>query len=54
MSNVEIKPINNEVDVLPTTNRICLSLFDVYTTSYYLTESMILEDHKEVGEPNEL
>ena len=41
---------NNEVDVLPTTNRICLSLFDVYTTSYYLTESMTMEKNEEVGE----
>lgn len=41
MSSIEIKPM---------TNRICLSLFDVYTTSYYLTESMTMEKNEEVGE----
>jgi len=41
MSSVTIEPINNAVTV---------SLFDIYTTTYFLTEAMTLEEHKEAGE----
>lgn len=42
-------------------NSVEVSLFDVYTTTYFLTASMMLEEHKqakspaqEEGEPDEL
>lgn len=41
MTSVTIEPINNAVTV---------SLFDVYTTTYFLSESMLLEEHKEAGD----
>lgn len=41
MNSVEIKPIGNMVTV---------SIFDVYTTTYFLSESMLLEEHKEAGD----
>jgi hypothetical protein len=41
MTSVTIEPINNTVTV---------SLFDVYTTTYFLSESMLLEEHKEAGD----
>ena len=44
----------NSIEIQPVSNAVIISLFDVYTTAYFLTESMILEDHKEVGEPNGL
>jgi hypothetical protein len=30
-------------------NSVEISLFDVYTTTYFLSEAMTLEEHKEVG-----
>jgi hypothetical protein len=39
MSTVEIQPIANSVE---------MSLFDVYTTSYFLQPTLILEEHEEV------
>ena len=51
MNSVDIKPMTNSVEVQPVLNIIEVSLFDVYMTSYYLTESMVLE---EVGDVNEL
>ena len=38
-NSVEIQPIENSVEV---------SLFDVFTTSYFLQPTMILEEHEEV------
>ena len=40
-NSVEIKPIANNVDI---------SLFDVYTTSYFLSAMQTLEEHEEVGD----
>ncbi|MDI9466560.1 MAG: hypothetical protein QM343_01615 [Bacillota bacterium] len=40
MNSVEIQPVNNSVTI---------SLFDVYTTTYFLTEAMTLEEPKEAG-----
>lgn len=40
MNSVEIQPVNNSVTI---------SLFDVYTTTYFLTEAMTLEELKEAG-----
>ena len=40
----------NSVEIQPMLNMVTVSLFDVYTTSYYLTESMVLEEHKEAGD----
>jgi hypothetical protein len=39
-NSVEIKPIANNVDI---------SLFDVTTTTYFLSSSMLLNKHKEAG-----
>lgn len=40
----------NSVEMQPMTNSVSVSLFDVYTTSYFLSESMTLEEYREVGE----
>ncbi len=40
----------NSVEIKSVTNAVTLSLFDVYTTTYFLTEAMTLEEHKEAGE----
>ena len=40
----------NSVEMQPMTNSVSVSLFDVYTTSYFLSESMLLEEHKEAGD----
>ncbi len=37
----------NSVEVQPTGNSIAIGLVDVYTTTYFLSESMTLEEHKE-------
>lgn len=39
----------NSVTIEPVINSVTVSLFDVYTTTYFLTEAMTLEEHKEVG-----
>jgi len=44
----------NSVEIRTTANAVTISLFDVYTTVYFLTESMLFEDHKRVGEDDEL
>lgn len=44
----------NSVEIQPTANAVTISLFDVYTTAYFLTEAMTLEEHKEAGDPDEL
>ena len=33
-------------------NSVEISLIDIITTSYFLSEAMTLEEHKEAGEPN--
>ena len=38
-NSVEIQPIGNSVEV---------SLFDVYTTEYFLSAAQILDEHEEV------
>jgi len=40
----------NSIEIQPVSNAVIISLFDVYTTSYYLTESMTMENYEEVGE----
>ncbi len=40
-NSVEIQPIGNSVE---------LSTFDVYTTSYFLQPTLILEEHEEAGD----
>ncbi len=47
-NSVEIQPIGNSVAIQPTVNGVELSTFDVYTTSYFLQPTMILEEHEEV------
>lgn len=37
----------NSVEIQPVVNSASVSLFDVYTTTYFLSESMTLEEHKE-------
>jgi hypothetical protein len=44
----------NRVEIQPVTNSVTISLFDVYTTSYFLTETMILEEHREAVSEDEL
>lgn len=40
----------NSVEIKSVTNAVTVSLFDVYTTTYFLSESMLLEEHKEAGD----
>ncbi len=40
----------NSVEIQPVANAVTVSLFDVYTTTYFLAEAMTLEEHKEAGE----
>lgn len=44
----------NSVEIGPTANYVTISLFDVYTTTYFLTAASTLEEHREAGEPDEL
>ncbi len=39
----------NSVVVNYPINTVVISLFDVYTTTYFLGEAMTLEEHKEAG-----
>ena len=43
----------NSVEIIPIKNGVKLSLFDVYTTEYFLSAAQILEEHEEV-KPDEL
>lgn len=38
----------NSVVIVPTGNSVDVSLFDVTTTTYFLSENMTQEEHKEV------
>ena len=38
----------NSLTIEPVVNAVTVELFDVYTTTYFLSEAMTLEDHKEV------
>jgi len=38
----------NSITLLPFANSLTVSLIDIYTTTYFLSESMTLEEHKEV------
>lgn len=49
MNSVEIQPITNMAEIKPIINTMIVSLFDVYTTTYFLTESVTLEEHEEAG-----
>jgi hypothetical protein len=40
----------NSLTIEPVVNAVTVSLFDVYTTTYFLSESMLLEEHKEAGD----
>jgi hypothetical protein len=43
-----IEPVGgNSVEIKPQANSVECSLFDVYTTSYFLSASMIMDEHKE-------
>lgn len=46
-NSVEIQPIKNSVEVLPVGNSVEISLFDVTTTSYFLSAVQTLEEHRE-------
>mgnify|MGYP001309652612 CR=1 FL=1 len=50
MTSVTIEPINNAATIEPINNVVTVNLFDIYTTTYFLTEAMTLEEHKEAGE----
>lgn len=41
--------ILNSVEIKPTVNAVTVSLFDVTTTTYFLSEAATLEEHKEAG-----
>lgn len=49
MNTIEITPIANHAEIQPVANAVTVSLFDIYTTTYFLSEAMTLEEHKEVG-----
>ena len=40
----------NSLTIEPVANAVTVELFDVYTTTYFLSESMLLEEHKEAGD----
>jgi len=47
-NSVEIlEPPGNQVEILPYANSVECSLFDVTTTSYFLSAAQTLEEHKE-------
>ena len=50
MNTIEITPIANHAEIQRVTNAVTVSLFDVYTTTYFLSEAVTLEEHKEAGE----
>jgi hypothetical protein len=39
----------NSLTIESTINAVTVVLFDVYTTTYFLSEVMTLEEHKEAG-----
>ena len=41
MSSVEVVPVDNSIEV---------SLFDIYTITYFLASSSMLEEHKKAKE----
>jgi hypothetical protein len=47
-NSVEVQPIGNSVKIVePVGNSVECSLFDVTTTSYFLSAVQILEEHRE-------
>ncbi len=38
------------IEVISTTSTILISIFDVHTTTYFLTDSSVLEEHEEVND----
>jgi hypothetical protein len=48
MNSLTIEPVVNAVTIESMINAVTVVLFDVYTTTYFLSEAMTLEDHKEV------
>lgn len=49
-NSVEIQPVKNNAVIQPVINGVKLSLFDVYTTEYFLSAAQILEEHEEAGD----
>ena len=49
MNSVIVEPIVNRIEIETVSSGVTVSLFDVYTTTYFLSESMLLEEHKEAG-----
>lgn len=50
MNTVEIEPTANAAEIIDSNgNSAGISLFDVYTTTYFLMEAMTQEEHAEVG-----
>jgi hypothetical protein len=37
----------NSVEILPMANSVEISLFDVYSTTYFLSSSMMMDKHEE-------
>ena len=48
MNSLTIESMINAVTIEYMINAVTVELFDVYTTTYFLTEATTLEDHKEV------
>lgn len=40
----------NSVEIMPVANSVTVNLFDVYTTTYFLTAASTLEEHKKAKE----
>lgn len=43
----------NSVEIMPVANSVTVNLFDVYTTTYFLTAASTLEEHKKAKEAAE-
>ncbi len=39
----------NNIEIIDAGNSVVVSVIDITTTAYFLTESMTLEEHKEAG-----
>lgn len=50
MNSLTIESMINAVTIESMINAVTVVLFDVYTTTYFLSEFMTLEEHKEAGE----
>ena len=48
MNSLTIESMINAVTIESMINAVTVVLFDVYTTTYFLSEAITLEEHKEV------